>query len=81
MFYLQAEAKDTKTASITSNKGQFLPMVVIGKGILQKPWTPVWLAAREHAGLSCRSGFPMSWTYDACAPGWYWLWLRTSDVW
>eukprot|EP00971_Amphidinium_carterae_P273432 5426631-Amphidinium_carterae.1 len=45
-FYVQAEAKDVKTASVTAHRNVFLPMVMTGPMLISPSWVDRWLKLR-----------------------------------
>eukprot|EP00971_Amphidinium_carterae_P103491 2048916-Amphidinium_carterae.1 len=58
-FYLQGEARDVKTSSVTKHTNQFLPMVAPSCCLSGPSWIPKWMQLRDKVGLSIGPGIPM----------------------
>eukprot|EP00971_Amphidinium_carterae_P330837 6464084-Amphidinium_carterae.1 len=58
-FYLQGEARDVRTSSVTKHTNQFLPMVAPSCCLTGSSWIPKWMQVREKVGLSTGPGIPV----------------------
>eukprot|EP00971_Amphidinium_carterae_P052353 1030430-Amphidinium_carterae.1 len=52
-FYVQAEAKDVRTASVTAHRNVFLPMVMTDPMLISPSWVDRWLKLTAKLQVVC----------------------------
>ena len=57
--FLQAHARDVKTATTVAKKTTFLPLTALLSGVSSDRWAQQWLELREEAGLKFGNGKPV----------------------